>query len=75
MLWDKIYAGICKKIHSNIWWGFYYFVRWSDRAAAEKIGGKLHTTYTYQLYRKSGQEVHNTQPNHLQVAKQKCRAI
>jgi len=39
------------------------------------VGGKLHNTYTDQLYRKSGEKVHNTQPNHLQVAKQKYRAI
>ena len=35
MLTDKIYAGFCKKFHSKTCWGF---VRWSDRAAAEKIG-------------------------------------
>jgi len=51
------------------------FVRGSDRAAAEKIGGKLHNTYTDQLYKKAEEEVHNTQPNHLQVAMQRCRAI
>jgi len=50
-------------------------VRWSDTAAAEKIGGKLHNTYTDQLYRRAGEEVHNTQPNHLHVAKQRCRGI
>jgi len=34
------------------------FVRWSDRAAAKKIGIKLHNTYTDQLYRKAEEEVH-----------------
>jgi len=48
---------------------------WSDRAAAEIIESKLHNTYTDQLYKKAGEEVRNTQPNHLQVAKQRCRAI
>ena len=45
------------------------------RAVAEKTGSKLRNTYTDQLYRKAEKEVHNTQPNHLQVAKQRCRAI
>jgi len=66
ILRDKIYAGFYKKFHSRTSRGF---VRLSDTAAADKIGGKLHNTYTDQLYRKSGEEVHNTQPNHLQVAK------
>jgi len=71
MLTDKIYAGFCQKLHSKTWWGF---VSWSDRTAAEKIGGKLHNTYIDQLYRKAGKEVHNTQSNHLQAAKRRCRA-
>jgi len=43
ILQDKNYAGFCKKIHSKAWKGF---ICWSDRAAAEKIGGK-YTQYTY----------------------------
>jgi len=72
ILRDKIYVGFCKKIPFHDWMGICTLVR---QSAAEKIGGKLHNTYTDQLYRKSGEEVHNTQPNHLQVAKQRCRAI
>jgi len=72
MLRDKIYAGFCKK---NSFQDLMGFVFWSDRAAAEKIGGKLHNTYTDQTYRKGGEEVHNTQPNHIQIAKQRCSAI
>jgi len=55
-----------------------YAGQW-DRAAADKIGGKLHNTYTeyWPAVQKIWEEVHNTQPNHLQVkvVKQKCRAI
>jgi len=53
ILKNKICAGVSKQFHSKAWW---WFVRWPDRAAAEKSGINypIHTLTSYALKLEKG---------------------